>query len=517
MHERGAPHAQPIALPRDAHGQDRWLAFVGPPEVALGAWRVTRAADGTMHAEPVAPWPAGVRVVGGVVEADVPYVMLETLPVLDQPGGLRGVWSDVGAGGAGGAGRAPSFGSPLALADVHDAADLAARLGHLPAAGSTERTSVALLSTLRAASTSAEALTRSLASEGADVGLVWQGTFVQHAGRLDGEGSAPSPLAEKALAIVRAGLTTQACGAEACEAWTDTGHAVIRFAVEGGRWVVRGIFEDAPIPRGQPSGAPHEVAASPAATATDTILAARAGEGFQVLGEAPLAGDGSTIGAAMTDLSHDSPVVVVHEGAAVRLFPLDAGTVRAEAVDAHWDAAFADVDGDGRTDVVVHLAGKRLGGDPVEWSQAFLAPPASVQVTALEPDLATSLATLGALDARAAAKAAASPPRGPVAHDDACRVLAAASTPAGFRKIASPDARVLLFDEPGMPTWRAKVVPVAKISADDVRGLGAHCAELVCSASRPYCSWASGADSLHAWFTGRDQLSLAGAADYQGE
>jgi hypothetical protein len=511
MHGRGAPHAQPIALPRDARGQDRWLAFVGPPEVALGAWRVARAADGTMHAEPVAPWPAGVRVVGGVVEADVPYVMLETLPVLDQPGGLRGVWSDAGPG------RSPSPASPLALADVRDAADLAARLAHPPAAGSTERTSVALLSTLRAASTSAEALTRSLASEGADVGTVWQGTFVQRVGRLDGEGSAPSPLAERALAIVRAALTTQACGTDACEAWTDTGHAVIRFAVEGGRWVVRGIFEDAPVLRGQPSGSPHEVASSPDSTVTSAILAARAGEGAQVLGEAPLAGDGSTIGAAVTDLSHDSPVVVVREGAAVRLFPLDAGTVRAEAVDARWDAAFADIDGDGRTDVVVHLVGKRLGGDPVEWSQAFLAPPASVQATSLEPDLATSLATMGAPDARAAARAAASPPRGPVAHDDACRVLAAASTPAGFRKVASPDARVLLFDTPGMPTWRAKVVPTARISADDVRGLGAHCAELVCSASRPYCSWASGADSLHAWFSGRDQLSLAGAADYQGE
>ena len=74
----------------------------------------------------------------------------------------------------------------------------------------------------------------------------------------------------------------------------------------------------------------------------------------------------------------------------------------------------------------------------------------------------------------------------------------------------SPDARVLLFDEPGMPTWRPKVVPVAKIGADDVRGLGAHCAELVCNPTRPYCAWTSGADSLHAWFVGQRRAARAG-------
>ena len=97
-------------------------------------------------------------------------------------------------------------------------------------------------------------------------------------------------------------------------------------------------------------------------------------------------------------------------------------------------------------------------------------------------------------------------------------MLAAASTPAGFRRVATPDARVLLFDEPGMPTWHPKVIPLAKLGADDVRGLGTHCAELVCSPTRPYCAYVSGADSLHAWFIGHDaQVALAGAADYQGE
>ncbi len=512
MHGRGDPHAQPLALPRDARGRDRWLVFAGTTDVAVGAWRVARAPTGEVEVEPVERWPTGVRVLGGVVDAGVAYVLLESVAVLDQPAGLRGVWID------GGSRASPFDGSPMGLADVTDAAALAARVAHPPPVGSTERTAVALLSTLRAAGASAPMLARALAAEGADVGVAWQSTFLQRIGRLDGEGTAPSPLADRALAIVRAAATTQACGADSCEAWTDTGHAIVRFAVQGGRWVVRALIEDAPLTRAPATGAPRAVPPAADTASTEALLRARARDVKQLLGEAPLTASGGTIGVGLTDLTPDAPVLALREGNAARVFPIDAGTVRAEAAEAHWDAAFADVDGDGRTDVVVRMTGKRPDGSPVAWTQAFLAPPASVQATAVEADLVTSLATMDAADVRAAVQAATSLPAGGVAHDDACRVLGAASTPAGFRKVASADARVLLFDEPGMPTWRPKIVPVAKLGADDVRGLGAHCAELVCNQGRPYCAWTSGPDSLHAWFIGQGpQLVLVGAADYQGE
>ncbi|MGD0528096.1 MAG: hypothetical protein ABSE49_23380, partial [Polyangiaceae bacterium] len=507
MHGRGDPHAQPLALPRDARGRDRWLVFVGTSDVAVGAWRVARTPAGEVEVEPVERWPAGVRVLGGIVDGGVAYVLLESVAVLDQPGGLRGVWID------GGSRASPFDGSPMGLADVADAAALAARVAHPPAVGSSERTAVALLSTLRAAGASAPMLARALAAEGADVGVAWQATFLQHIGRLDGEGTAPSPLADRALTIVRAAATTQACGADSCEAWTDTGHAIVRFVVQGGRWVVRAVIEDAPVTRAPPAGAPRAVPAAADSASTEALLRARAREVKQVLGEAPLTTSGGTIGVGLTDLAPDAPVLALREGNAARVFPIDAGTVRAEAAEARWEAAFADVDGDGRTDVVVRMTGKRPDGSPLAWTQAFLAPPASVEATSVEADLVTSLATMDAADVRAAVQAATSLPGSGVAHDDACRVLTAASTPAGFRKVASSDARVLLFDEPGMPTWRPKVVPAAKIGADDVRGLGAHCAELVCNPARPYCAWTSGADSLHAWFVGQGpQLVLVGAA-----
>lgn len=512
MQGRGEPHAQPIPLPRDAQGRDRWVVFVGTSDVAIGAWHVARDPSGAMTTEAIERWPVGVRVVGGIVEGGAAYVLLESVAVLDQPPALKGVWIDAGS-------RASPFDSaPMALADVHDVAELATRAAHPPPVGSSERTAVALLASLRAASGSTALLARTLAAEGADVGIAWQATFVQHVGRLDGEGAAPNPLADRVLSIVRAAVTTQACGADSCEAWTDTGHAIIRFVVEGGRWVVRSVIEDAPLPRSSPGAPPHEVPASPDATATQALLMARARQVTRVLGEAPLTAAGGTIGLGTTDLSPDVPVVAVSEGLAARVFPIDAGTVRAEASEAQWDAAFGDVDGDGRTDVVVRMSGKRADGSPVAWAQAFLAPAASVQATSLEADLASSLAAMDAPDARAAAHAATSLPSGGVSREDACRVLALASTATGFRKVAAPDARVLLFDEPGMPTWRPKVVPAAKIATDQVRGLGAHCAELTCNATRPYCSYVSGADSLHAWFGWNGgQLALLGAADYQGE
>jgi hypothetical protein len=509
---RGDPHTQPLALARDDRGRQRWLTFGGTREVAIGAWRVTLDPGGDSQIEAVERWPTGVRVLGGLVEGGAAYVLLESVGVLDQPAGLRGVWVDSGT-------RATAFdASPMALAEVHDLAELAGRVSRPSVTGSAERNAMALLSTLRAASASTVMLGRAVATEGAEVGRVWQSTFVQPLGRLDGEATNAAPLAEQALGIVRAALTTQACGADSCESWTDAGRAVVRFAVQGGRWVVRALVEDAPLPRGPVVIAPHLVTANPDATATATLLRARAREVKQVLGEAPLTPGGGTIGVGLTDLTPDAPVMALTEGAAGRVFPLDAGSVRAEAVEARWDVAFADADGDGRTDVVVHMTGKRPDGSPVTWTQVFLAPVASVEATSVEVDLATSLATMDAEDAASAAKAATSLPAGAVSRDEACRLLSAASTPAGFRRTAAPGARVLLFDEPGMPTWHPKVVPTAKIDADDVRGLGAHCADLECSPTRPYCFWASGADSLHAWFAGGGgQLTLLGVAVYRGE
>jgi hypothetical protein len=510
MSPHGAPHTQP--LPLDAEGHERWLAVVGTPDEALGAFRVARGADGAYLGEPVADWPTAVRVIGGVREGGITYVLLETIAALDQPGGLRGVWID------GGARRSPFETSPLALGGTKDIDDLAARVKQPSLLGTAERNAVSLVATLKAASVSPGALARSLAADGVDVSDVWQSMFVQQVGHLDGQGAAPSALTDRVLAVVRSALETQACGVDACEAWTDAGHAVVRFIVQGGRWVIRWILEDARVHPASATSSPRR-AVDPSAEgeATNALLRARAREVVRVVGEAPLTSTGGSIGVGLTDAAPDAPIIAVREGAASRTFVVDQIAARKPWTDEKWDAAFADVDGDGRTDVVLRIAGTRAGA-ATAWTQIFLAPPPSVQARTLTPDLASAFAIMDAPDAHAAAMLAAGLPARPVSRDEACRLIAAGSTPAGFRKVASGDARVLRFEQPGLPTWLPKIVPSAKVTADDVRGLGAHCTEMTCSASRPYCAWSGGTDSQHVWFGVRDgDLAITGAADYEGE
>ena len=478
--------------------------------MAWGAWRVARAEDGSTEIEPVEHWPSGVRVVSGVVEGGVAYVLLESIGVLDQPSGLRAAWIDTGGP------LSPFEASPMALTDVRDAEELSSRVKRPPPL---EHDPGPLLAALRVASASTATLASGLAREGADVRIAWQSLFTQRVAHLDVDGAASSPLASAILAVVREALTTQACGADACEAWTDGGRAVVRFVRQDGRWVVRSVIEDAPVMRSTPATSPpHAVPLAVDTTEAQALLLTRAREVRQVIGQAPLSSNGGTIGVGLTDLAPDEPVVAVREGAAVRVFVIDAGAVRAEVGDARWEAAFADVDGDGRTDVIVRLSGTGAGGLPLAWTQAFFAPPPSMQVSSLEADLASALALMDTPDVSAAAQAAVLIPLRGVAHDDACRVLAAATTPAGFRRQAAPDARLMHFDEPGLPTWRPKVVPLGKLGMDDLRGISAHCAELACSATRPYCTWVGGSDSEHFWFGWRDsRLEVRGAADYDGE
>lgn len=511
MSPHGSPHVQP--LPIDTEDHERWLTVVGTPEQALGAFRVAKAREGAYTAEPVADWPMAVRVVGGLRAGGVTYVLLETLAALDQPGGLRGVWIDGGRRGS------PFETSPLALSGTRDLDDLLARVKRPSPLGSAERNSVSLVATLRAAAASPDALARALATDGVDVGDVWQSMFVQPVGHLDGQGAAPSALADRVLAVVRSALETQACGVDACEVWTDSTHAVVRFVVQGGRWVIRWILEDAPArPAVATTGASRQVLEPSAdAAATTELLRARAGEVLQVIGEAPLAPSGGTIGVGLTDLALDVPVIAVREGAASRTFMIDQVAARKPWTDERWDAAFADVDGDGRTDVVLRMQGTR-GAGAAAWTQVFLAPAPSVQARTVVPDVASAFAVMDAPDAREAAVLAASSSGRGITRDEACRIVVAATTPAGFRRVASADARVLRFEQPGLPTWLPKIVPSAKVTADDVRGLGAHCAEMTCSSTRPYCSWSGGTDSLHFWFAVRDgTLTLTGAADYDGE
>ena len=160
---------------------------------------------------------------------------------------------------------------------------------------------------------------------------------------------------------MRSALDTQACGVDACEAWTSAGRAVVRFVVQSGKWSIRAILEDAATPRAAPTATPRAVDAVADTSATTAVLHAHAREVAAVFGEAPLTAAGGTIGVGLTDLSPGAPVIAVRDAGASRVFVVDAVAARKLGGDTRWEAGFADVDGDGRTDVVLRMQGARAG------------------------------------------------------------------------------------------------------------------------------------------------------------
>jgi hypothetical protein len=193
------------------------------------------------------------------------------------------------------------------------------------------------------------------------------------------------------------------------------------------------------------------------------------------------------------------------------------GFVDANATETRFEARFADVDGDGRTDAIVRGAGRSLDGTPLVFTQAFLAPPPSVNAPDMLGDHGSELALMNAPSIDAAVAAALAVPARGVAVADACKLLGGADKLAAFRKIATADVRVLTFEEPMLPTYRQRVVTESKLRQDDVKDAGKRCKELECSGARPFCTYTDGPYSEVYWFTwDKSALRLAGAAFYTG-
>jgi hypothetical protein len=513
---RAALHGDPIRIPAAGKYADRWLVFVGSPEVARAAWVLSPGADKDELA-PVEGWPAGVKVIGGYVRQSVVYLVLETVALLDQPAGLRAVWFD-GFGNA-----SPfTFAPASAFAGVRDVADLAKRVDAGPQPTQKPQEG-ALMAALRVASTSEAMLGKALDVRGADIVEAWQDTFLRRIEHVDPSRVAASPRAQELLAIVREAIKNDHCDGDVCEtpmADDHTAHASIQFAEEESashRWAIRAFELERAPPVIATSAPPRIVPPSAKTDATEAVLREHVRTVKQVLGEAPLGARG-TIGVAVTDYESNGPTMVIRDGDYARVFPLSSMSfVGANATDLRYEARFADVDGDGRTDVVLRATGMATDGTPLAIAQTFLAPPASVQAADALVDHGSELAMAGATSVDAAAQAAVSVATRGVPLADACKLLASASTLAAFKRIATADVRVLTFEEPTMPTYRARIVTESRVRAEDVRDVGKHCKELECAPSRPYCVYVDGPYSEYYWFSwDKSAMRLAGVAFYSG-
>jgi hypothetical protein len=503
---RGSLHGEPVRIPAAGKTPERWLVFLGTPDVATSAWYVTPG-DPKNELAPVDRWPAGARVVGSVVRDGRAFVLLESVALLDQPAGLRGVWVD---------GNGDPFAGVRELPELERRVDALQSAPATPSADAADR-----IAALRAAGQSDAALARALAGDGAELVEVWQSTFLRGTGRVDASSLSASPRAQELVRIVRDAAEDDRCHGEVCETEMPAGTAKVVLAAQGGHYVIRAFRIDA-LPPPSVFGTPRAVAASATTTSTEQVLTSQVRTAREIVGEAPLYPSGksdlATLGVAVTDRECNGPAVVLHDGPFARVFPLSSlCMVAARLSPPRLEARFADVDGDGRTDAIVRLSGRDAADASSDTSliQVFLAPGATVQADEMTADHATELALLSVPTIDDAVKAVLAVPTHGTTTKDACRVLAGTSSLPAFRRASSTDVRVLFFDEPSMPTYRARVVPERNLVPDDVKLSGKECGDLECNPSRPVC--ASDDDDAFYWFTWMGgQLRLAGAAFYSG-
>jgi hypothetical protein len=185
-----------------------------------------------------------------------------------------------------------------------------------------------------------------------------------------------------------------------------------------------------------------------------------------------------------------------------RIFSLD-GAFLAGAV---IEAGFADVDGDGFTDLVVRTPGKDARTPLV-----FLVPPASRTMEVMQPDAASlwPLREATSLD-DAIRRAVAIPSRG-LTSAEACALLTGPVA-----------AGVALFEytEPNIFDAGRTMRRVSPARHRELQGTDARCAEpLKCSPTRPVCRdrFESDPSLSYYWFHWpKGQLQLAAQADYGG-
>jgi hypothetical protein len=509
---RGALHGEPILIPASGGRPQRWLLFLGSADVARAAWVVTPGAA-VRDMVPVEDWPEGVKVVAHEMRGQIVYVLVETLQTLDQPAGIRSVWQiDANYGTAG------TLDDDWRFVNVKSDDDLKARLAAPPPGAAIRHED--MVATLNAAGLSLAAVAKAFPESGADYYMAWQGELVQQVEHLDAKTIGKSQRARRILNIVAMAGSQERCESSICWAQDDQGLTLggVALVLDGGSVVIQGIIEHQNVPPGVVGGAPGIVAASSGTSATEQALTEQVLEKPRaMLGEAPLTKQGGTIGVGVSPAADKHLMVVVRDGSFERIYhekTMVAGGLVPKEV------RFADVDGDGRTDVIARATGLWTADHSnITYTRALLAP-RSVQNMVLRADIAAELAMQGMPTIDDAAKSAIAVPTHGVDPKEVCRTLVGIHTVAGFQKMATPDARVVTFDQLGAPFLHGTVKAANLLRPDDVRDAGTHCGRVVCDPARPVCTFIdSGILSEIYWFNwGADGKPLvAGAAFYNGQ
>jgi hypothetical protein len=487
----GPLHAPPIDL------GIAWLALVGPKEGFRFAWLV---ADGE-RPTPIGGFPTAARLVAAATIGHSAHLLLESVGELDQPAGLRAVVRV----GADDVAFFPSDALELDLADA-EPTTLAERARQRISA-SPPSTSLAARLPRRAdwgwATVTPNDVPAVLAPGGATIARMWQRTFTQPTGKkVDAKSFATAPEASAIANLLNAEATSSS--------YPDGRLRVPRGAMGSpdlgaievdGAGLVTAVHLHAfpgpvarPVQGRAPTPTPTPAKAQPLAPAT--------------LAQMPWPYDPAAIQRSAESPTADGTFAFASDDVETTVMFVDGAFATARSLPGTVsDFRFVDVDVDGRVDLLL-----RTDQEPF---RLFLA---RRSVHEREDDWARDLAMIGARDFDAAIAAARAVPSRGVDRGEACKLLTAIRSPAAFRAATTKGGARIHFESPDDPIHAPFLIPAAKVSQDDVDGLGAGCEQLYCDAASPFCrSTHNGPDAEHYVFTWeKGALKLVFATAYTG-
>lgn len=453
-------------------GERAWLVFLGTRQAARAPWIAT-STESHGFLEAGLSWPAGVRVVGHLVDpnAAMVYVRVETLAVMGQPAGLRGVVPV----------RFRSGFTPyviddetvsLRLSGARDEAELRARLGEAPIPHENDESEQKARSTLfKNAGGSAAALDAAAAPEGIDLRSSWQGRFLDTRAHFNPGELSRSPNVARVLEIVRG--ASSVCELGFCPS-TAGGYVAIR----------RDRHIEAVIdshPRGLAvDRTPGPTIAASAPTNESRAVAHQMISSFDALSEVPWGDAGGALTLLSLPARGSRPrtlAILTREGPYARIQELFTGS--SVPGDPPPRVAFADVDGDGRADVIVQAPIPRQGYDAI---RVFLSPHdvQSASARTIAPDLVSAVALRGVTRLEDGVVAATRAPRRLFDEAAARAAIMQGAVAKNARTLVaeSVDGDVRFLDEEAL----AKTLPLlpACLPAFRLRTLS-------CSTERPVC------------------------------